>query len=208
MRERAERGEYELRDFGPWTAVDDNGNTDDSAPLGKVRKLSYKSYLREKEMRNPPTKLKDGERIASWGPVEKSPGRKEGGKSFMDYKMDMLALLNPVLEDDFDKPKNKMTLKQVVARANSLLGAFYPSMSSMVISSAVSSLFSKWEANDASRDHNEMNLQFLIQESSSLSRRVLKDTVNRIFRSTEVGPNGESIVTLIYISPLKLTPKR
>ncbi|KAG0126324.1 hypothetical protein HOY82DRAFT_628485, partial [Tuber indicum] len=195
---------------------DDEGNPIVPATPGiPIRRQSYEEYLhqrdakkREKgEKRGKEEKgkqvQKDGDqeeqssepRIKSLGPVHKVPYHRDRGAAFNDFKMDITALLHPVLNTDFTPEKERrrrLSWQEKATRAEQMLRSFYPSLQTAAVDAAVKMMFSSWEANDPSKEHNEMNLQYVIQESSGLARKGLKETANRVFGAPDPGSDGDS----------------
>ncbi|PUU83118.1 hypothetical protein B9Z19DRAFT_1061263 [Tuber borchii] len=114
--------------------------------------------------------------------------------------MDITALLHPALEDDFKSEKARkrsLSWHEKVAKAEKVLYGFFPVRQNGVIDNAVRLMFSKWQANDPSKEQNEMNLHYVIQQSS-VYRKELKEAANKIFGPLGVKSNG------IYNHPVSL----
>ena len=189
------------------------------APNVPIRRLSYEEYLRQRDAQNPvaaPKKEKKGKkgekqpkeksnqeggyrdenpepRLTSMGPVEKVPYYRDRGTPFNDFKMDITALLHPVLEGDFKSEKARkrsLSWHEKVAKAEKVLYGFFPVWQNGVIDNTVGLMFSKWEANDPSTKQNEMNLHYVIQQSSVYARKELKEAANRIFGPLGIKSDG------------------
>ena len=207
-----------------------NPNVPD-APNVPIRRLSYEEYLRQRDARNQedaPKKEKKGKkgkkqqniekgnqeggyrdqdpedpepRLTSMGPVEKVPYYRDRGTPFNDFKMDLTALLHPVLEGDFKSEKARkrsLSWHEKVAKAEKVLYGFFPAWQNGVIDNTVGLMFSTWQANDPSKEQNEMNLHYVIQQSSVYARKELKEAANRIFGPLGVKSDG------IYNHPVSL----
>ncbi|KAG0644002.1 hypothetical protein HOY80DRAFT_997285 [Tuber brumale] len=193
---------------------DDEGNPMVPAPGIPIRRQSYEEYLHQrdaKKERKKGRKERKGKnvqkdegnqeeqnsepRIISLGPVHKVPYYRDRGTAFNDFKMDITALLHPVLDTDFTSEKERrrrLSWQEKVTRAEQILRSVYPSLQTAAVDAAVKMMFSSWEANDPSKEHNEMNLNYVIQQSSALARKGLKETANRVFGAPNPGSEGDS----------------
>jgi len=132
-------------------------------------------------------------RIKSLGPVDKVPYYRDRGAAFNDFKMDVTALLHPVLKGDFKSEKERkrsLTWQQKVAKTEKVLYGFFPVWQAGVVDNTVGLMFSKWQANDPSKEQNEMNLHYVIKLSSEIARQGLKESAERIFGSQGIKSNG------------------
>lgn len=168
-------------------------------PQGRYKpgKISYITYLRTKNKVDPPTKLKDGDKIVSWGPQTERDvlGRYESWDSYDQYHTEQLAKTWPIPDKpqrDWNKHLTNVThhIEMAAQRAQVVTGILFPMLTQWVIKTAVMSVFSTWTGSDNPREANEMALQFFIQESSRISRIALKETVNRVLQSGVVAEDG------------------
>lgn len=160
--------------------------------------ISYITYLRMKDKVDPPTKLKEGDRLASWGPQTEREvlGRYESWDSYNQYHTERLAKTWPTTGGSDrvwikNLPNITHHIELATERAQIVTSVLFPILSNWVIKTAVMNMFSTWTGSDNPREGNEMGLQFFIQESSRMSRMALKETVNRVMRSEEVAEDGK-----------------
>lgn len=168
-------------------------------PEGRFKpgKISYISYLRMKDKVDQPTRLIEGDRLASWGPQTEREvlGRYESWDSYDQYHTERLAKTWPIPDKPArvwiqDLPNITHHIELATERAQIVTSVLFPILSNWVIKTAVMSMFSTWTGSDNPREGNEMGLQFLIQESSRISRMALKETVNRVVKSEAVAEDG------------------
>ena len=167
----------------------DNGDEAKKGKKGKKGKKEQKGKSNQEEQ----IVQDSGPRITSLGPVDKIPYSRDRGTAFNDFKMDLTALLHPVLEGDFKSEKARkrnLSWQQRVAKTEKVLYGFFPVWQAGVIDNTVGRMFSKWQATDPSKEQNEMNLHYVIQQSSGFARRGLKETAERIFGPLGVRSNG------------------
>lgn len=154
-------------------------------PEGRFKpgRISYLTYLRMKDKVNPSTRLKDGDRLASWGPQTEREGlgRYESWDSYD----------KPARVWVKDLPNITHHIELATERAQIVTSVLFPILRGWAIKTAVMSMFSTWTGSDNSREGNEMGLQFFIQESSRISRMALKETVNRVVKSEVVAEDGK-----------------
>lgn len=166
-------------------------------------RISYITYLRTKNQIDPPTKLQEGERLTSWGPQTERDvlGRYEGWDSYDQYHLEQIAKTWPIPDEPetiFVKgessterlPNITSHIERITERAGMVTRVLFPILSQSIMKSAVMRMFSTWSGNDKPREWNEMGMQFYIQESTRMSRMALKETVNRVMRSSEVKEDG------------------
>lgn len=172
-------------------------------PEGRFKpgRISYLTYLRMKDKVDPPTRLNEGDRLASWGPQTESGvlGRYESWDSYDQYRTEQLTKTWPIPDKPtrvWIKDLRNIThhIELATERAQVVTSVLFPILSNWVVKSAVMSMFSTWTGSDSPREGNEMGLQFLIQESSKISRMALKETVNRVVRSEVVAEDGKFLI--------------
>ncbi|KAI5851429.1 hypothetical protein DFP73DRAFT_537127 [Morchella snyderi] len=167
--------------------------------------LSYITHLRAKDKLNPPTKLGEGDRIASWGPTteREALGRFEGWDSYDEYRLEQIAKTWPIPDepekiwikessDETKIPNRTLGFYQVAQRTAGVGRILFPIVTQGLVKTMVNSFFSKWKADDKPREINEMGMQWWIQESGRISRMALKETVNRVIRSESTKDDGSS----------------
>lgn len=175
-------------------------------PRGEFKpgKISYITYLRTKNKTDPPTKLKDGERIASWGAQSEREvfGRYGAWDPYDQYQTEQLAKTWPIpdmpqrADDKPDKvggkhlPNITHHIGMAAERAQVVTSVLFPILTQWAVKSVIMSMFSTWTGSDNSPEANEMNLLSFIQESSRISRIALKETVNRVIKSEKIADDG------------------
>ncbi|KAF8539870.1 hypothetical protein BDD12DRAFT_909774 [Trichophaea hybrida] len=162
------------------------------------------SYLDAQRKQPPISKLKPGEKIISWGPMEsldtKDRWRYSEGGSPSELLMDVWSR-GVATRGDFRKfPLAPMGLRNMTKKLDGTRKAVHmllPVGVNFAMPMYLRDVFESfaWHGSDLPHDHNAAHMTWMIQETGRFSRRMLKENVNRMFTSAEVGKDGATHIS-------------
>jgi hypothetical protein len=164
------------------------------------------SWLDHQRNRRPEYRLPAGEDIVSWGPMEEWRSQDQWR---MDRGESAVRLVDEIwghrVAAPFDWKQHpiattcigatNLTLKLDKWRAG--MARLYPVAANMLMPMYLRDVFGvfTFAGTDKKHDHNSANLVFMLQESGRYARRLIKENVNSMFSSPDVGDEGATHIS-------------
>lgn len=158
-----------------------------------------RSYLDQVRRTSPESRLKPGDKVVSWGPMESwqpnEQWRFEYGPSTQELLLDVLSR-GFASSGDFRKypiaPFGFRNMTKKLDGAREACNMLLPVGVNLAMPMYMRDLFDScaYPGSDLPHDHNVAQISWIVQESGRYARRLMKANINRIFSSAEVGADG------------------